>query len=44
VLSGRFRASTLRMTFLCDATRVIRWVGGAAQTEDDLRQAVEAAR
>ncbi len=44
VLSGRFRVSTLPMTFLCDATGVIRWVGGAAQTEDDLRQAVEAAR
>jgi hypothetical protein len=44
VLSGRFRVSTLPMTFVCDATGVIRWVGGATQTEDDLRQAVEAAR
>jgi thiol-disulfide isomerase/thioredoxin len=44
VLSGRFRVGTLPMTFVCDATGVIRWVGGATQTEDDLRQAVEAAR
>jgi thiol-disulfide isomerase/thioredoxin len=44
VLSGRFRVSTMPMTFVADATGTIRWVGGEAQTEDDLLRAVEAAR
>jgi thiol-disulfide isomerase/thioredoxin len=44
VLSGRFRVSTMPMTFVADATGAIRWVGGEGQTEDELRQAVEAAR
>jgi thiol-disulfide isomerase/thioredoxin len=44
VLSGRFRVSTMPMTFVADATGTVRWVGGEGQTEDDLRRAVEAAR
>jgi thiol-disulfide isomerase/thioredoxin len=44
VLSGRFRVSTLPMTFVADRAGVIRWVGDEKQTEDDLRRAVEAAR
>lgn len=44
VLSGRFRVSALPMTFVGDSTGVIRWVGAGAQTEGELRQAVEAAR
>ncbi len=44
VLSGRFRVSTLPMTFVVDSTGVIRWVGAEAQTEQELQQAVEAAR
>jgi cytochrome c biogenesis protein CcmG, thiol:disulfide interchange protein DsbE len=44
VLSGRFRVSTMPMTFVADATGAIRWVGGETQTEDDMRTAVEAAR
>ena len=44
VLSGRFRVSSMPMTFVADATGTIRWVGGEGQTEDELRQAVEAAR
>jgi thiol-disulfide isomerase/thioredoxin len=44
VLSGRFRVSSMPMTFVADATGVIRWVGGEGQTEADLTRAVEAAR
>jgi thiol-disulfide isomerase/thioredoxin len=44
VLSGRFRVTTMPMTFVADSTGVIRWVGGEHQTEDDIRRAVEAAR
>ncbi len=44
VLSGRFRVDTMPMTFVADSAGVVRWVGGAGQTEEDLRQAVAAAR
>jgi cytochrome c biogenesis protein CcmG, thiol:disulfide interchange protein DsbE len=44
VLSGRFRVTSMPMTFVADRTGGIRWVGGGGQTEDDLRRAVEAAR
>jgi len=44
VLSGRFRVSSMPMTFVADASGLVRWVGGEGQTEDDLRNAVEAAR
>jgi thiol-disulfide isomerase/thioredoxin len=44
VLSGRFRVSSMPMTFVADATGTVRWVGGEEQTEDSLQRAVEAAR
>ena len=44
VMSGKFRVSELPMTFVADRQGVIRWVGGAGQTEGDLQRAVEAAR
>jgi len=44
VLSGRFRVSSMPMTFVADASGTIRWVGGEGQTEDDLQHAVSAAR
>ncbi len=44
VLSGRFRVSTMPMTFVADSSGIIRWVGDEKQTEDDLRRAVEATR
>lgn len=43
VLSGRFRVSSLPMTFVADRTGVVRWVGAEGQTEGDLESAVEAA-
>jgi thiol-disulfide isomerase/thioredoxin len=43
VLSGRFRVQTLPMTFVVDATGIVRWVGDEKQVEDDLRRAVSAA-
>jgi thiol-disulfide isomerase/thioredoxin len=43
VLSGRFRVSSLPMTFVADRAGVVRWVGADGQTEDDLRNAVETA-
>jgi thiol-disulfide isomerase/thioredoxin len=44
ILSGRFRVSTMPMTFVADASGTVRWVGGEGQTEYDLRRAVQAAR
>jgi thiol-disulfide isomerase/thioredoxin len=44
MLSGRFRVTSMPMTFVADASGAIRWVGGEAQTEEDLRKAVEAAK
>jgi thiol-disulfide isomerase/thioredoxin len=44
VLSGRFRVSSMPMTFVADSTGAIRWVGAEGQTEEDIKQAVEAAR
>jgi thiol-disulfide isomerase/thioredoxin len=44
VLSGRFRVSTMPMTFVTDASHVIRWVGDETQTPEDIERAVEAAR
>lgn len=43
VLSGRFRVSDMPTTFVADKQGNIRWVGGAGQTGDDLRQAIDAA-
>jgi thiol-disulfide isomerase/thioredoxin len=44
VLAGKFRVSSMPMTFVADATGTIRWVGAEGQTEAELRQAVQAAR
>jgi cytochrome c biogenesis protein CcmG/thiol:disulfide interchange protein DsbE len=44
VLSGRFRVSSMPMTFVADRAGVIRWVGDERQTEDELTRAVEAAQ
>lgn len=44
VLAGKFRVSSMPMTFVADATGTIRWVGAEGQTEGQLRQAVQAAR
>jgi thiol-disulfide isomerase/thioredoxin len=44
VLSGRFHVSAMPMTFMVDASGVVRWVGGEGQTEADLRRAIEAAQ
>jgi thiol-disulfide isomerase/thioredoxin len=44
VLAGRFRVSSMPMTFVADATGTIRWIGAEGQTEQDIRQAVQAAR
>ena len=44
VLAGRFRVSTMPSTFVADPSGTIRWIGAEGQTEQDLRQAVQAAR
>jgi len=44
VLAGRFRVSAMPATFVADRAGVIRWVGEAGQTEEELRQAVRAAQ
>jgi cytochrome c biogenesis protein CcmG/thiol:disulfide interchange protein DsbE len=44
VLSGRFRVSSMPMTFVADSSGIVRWVGAEGQTEADLTRAVEAAR
>jgi len=44
VLAGRFRVTAMPATFVADASGVVRWVGAEGQTEDQLRQAVRAAR
>lgn len=42
VLAGRFRVSELPVTFVADRRGVVRWVGGPAQTEGQLAQALAA--
>jgi thiol-disulfide isomerase/thioredoxin len=44
VYSGRFRVAQMPTTFVIDKLGVVRWVGGADQTDDELTQAIEAAR
>ena len=44
VYSGRFRVTEMPTTFVIDRTGVVRWIGGAGQTDEDLAQAVEAVR
>lgn len=43
-LAGLFGVGVLPATFVADGAGVVRWVGGPGQTEDELRQAVRAAR
>jgi cytochrome c biogenesis protein CcmG, thiol:disulfide interchange protein DsbE len=44
ILAGRFRVSEMPVTFVVDATGVIRWVGGPEQAKGDLAQAIAAVR
>jgi thiol-disulfide isomerase/thioredoxin len=44
VLAQEFLVGRLPMTFVAGADGVVRWVGTEAQTEDDLKRAVLAAR
>ncbi len=44
VYAGRFRVAQMPTTFVIDKSGVVRWVGGSDQTDDDLAQAIEAAR
>ncbi|MBC8073216.1 MAG: TlpA family protein disulfide reductase [Deltaproteobacteria bacterium] len=44
ILAGRFRVSEMPVTFVIDATGVIRWVGGPGQGKGDLAQAIAAIR
>lgn len=41
VLSGRFRVREMPVTFVADKQGTIRWVGGPAQTGDELRRAID---
>ncbi|HVJ21588.1 MAG TPA: TlpA disulfide reductase family protein, partial [Polyangiaceae bacterium] len=43
-LQGRFRVTELPVTFVVDRAGVVRWVGGPAQSEKDLAQAIEVLR
>ncbi len=42
-LAGRFRVTSMPTTFVVDPQGLIRWVGGEAQTEEELRDALAAA-
>lgn len=42
VLSGRFRVKDMPITFVVDREGNVRWVGGPAQTEAELAQAIAA--
>lgn len=44
VLQGRFRVREMPVTFVADSAGVVRWVGGPAQTEDELAAAISAIR
>ncbi len=44
VYSGRFRVAQMPTTFVIDKSGIVRWIGGADQTDDELTQAIEAAR
>jgi hypothetical protein len=44
VLSGRFRVTEMPATFVVAPDGTVRWVGGAEQSEDALRRAVDAVR
>ena len=44
VLQGRFRVREMPVTFVADSTGTVRWVGGPAQTEDELADVIAAVR
>lgn len=44
VLQGRFRVREMPVTFVADSSGIIRWVGGPAQTEDELADAIASIR
>lgn len=44
VLQGRFRVREMPVTFVADSAGIVRWVGGPAQTEDELADALAAVR
>lgn len=44
VLQGRFRVREMPVTFVADSAGVVRWVGGPAQTEEELGDAIAAIR
>ncbi len=44
VLAGRYRVSEMPITFVADAEGRIRWIGGPAQSEDDLPAAIASAK
>jgi peroxiredoxin len=44
VLQGRFRVREMPVTFVADSAGIVRWVGGPAQTEDELADAIAAVR
>jgi cytochrome c biogenesis protein CcmG/thiol:disulfide interchange protein DsbE len=43
-LQGRFRVTELPVTFVVDRAGMVRWVGGPAQSEEELAQAIEVLR
>jgi cytochrome c biogenesis protein CcmG, thiol:disulfide interchange protein DsbE len=43
-LQGRFRVTELPVTFVVDRAGTVRWVGGPAQSERDLEQAIDVLR
>ncbi len=43
-LQGRFRVTELPVTFVVDRAGLVRWVGGPAQSEKDLEQAIDVLR
>ncbi len=44
VFQGKFHVSELPRTFVADRFGIVRWVGAGGQTEEDLEQAIAAAR
>jgi len=44
VLQGRFRVREMPVTFVADSNGIVRWVGGPAQTEDELADAIATIR
>ena len=43
-MRGRFRVTTLPLTVVADRAGVVRWVGGANESEDELSRVLDAIR